>query len=1016
MKRSFTSFFLLSVFVYTVLGAGSVDPTFNASVTEGYGYVSRTLTQTDGKILAFGSFQRANGARFNNIVRFNADGTLDAAFSVGSGANGSIEEAVLQTDGKIIIGGNFTSFNGVAINRLARLNPDGSLDPTFNPAVNFTNYIEEIAIQPDGKILVAAALAGSPAASRIFRLASDGSLDPGFQNNLEVSGGVNSIVLAADSKILVGGSFSTIAGSAKPGLARLNADGTVDNAFTASIAASISKIIIEPDGKLLLAGSFPFGAYRLNADGSEIETGSKSVAPFQIVYHGYDAARLPDGKVLVAYGVGSGEPTNFYVLRLNADLTLDESFQPTAPDYLPVTDITLLADGKFIISGNFVTVNDQTRLHIARLNANGSPDPTFGAAVSTTGTVRAIKRQPDGKILIGGIFEMVNGVRRTNIARLNADGSLDNTFNVPPGLFSFSPSYVYDIDLQSNGKILVARYIFPGLSPALNEQFGSISDGGVLRLNSDGSLDESFATIPTGLMISLKVDPDNNILIGGWFDNTMVPPFGTGSFARLLPNGGLDTAFLPQEQPLGSVYDIAIQPDDKILISGLFANVGGIPRNGIVRYNADGTLDESYFSILQNVHALGLTGDGKIYAGGNFPLGGGNVNTNLARLNADGSIDSTFVGLVNAPVRDLIVQTDGKVIVGGDFTRVYSNDAGRIARINPNGSFDPTFDTGTGASGSIYALEDQTDGKILAGGQFLDFDGAEKLSLVRLLNTDSSANARAPFDFDGDGKTDVSVFRPAGGEWWYERSSDSSIPAFQFGSATDRIVPADYTGDGRTDIAVWRASTGEWFILRSEDNSYYAFPFGSADDIPVPADFDGDGRADAAVFRPSSGTWYISQSTGGMRIEPFGVSGDIPVPADFDGDALADIAIFRPSTGDWWINRSSAGLTAFTFGTAGDRPVQGDYTGDGKADAAFWRASTGEWFVLRSENASYYAAQFGTAGDVPAAGDYDGDGRIDTAVFRPENAVWYIDRSTSGLLIRQFGLSTDRPVPSAFNP
>jgi FG-GAP-like repeat len=275
----------------------------------------------------------------------------------------------------------------------------------------------------------------------------------------------------------------------------------------------------------------------------------------------------------------------------------------------------------------------------------------------------------------------------------------------------------------------------------------------------------------------------------------------------------------------------------------------------------------------------------------------------------------------------------------------------------------------------------------------------------------------APFDFDGDSKTDVSIFRPNGGEWWYLRSSDNQNRAFQFGSGTDKITPADFTGDGKTDIAFWRGATGEWFVLRSEDNSFYSFPLGSNGDIPAVADYDGDKKADAAVFRPSSvGTWYVNMSAGGILIAHFGQSGDVPVAADYDNDRIADIAIYRPSNGQWWIQRSTAGLIAFQFGNSSDKLVPADYTGDGKADAAFFRPSDGFWYVLRSEDFSFYAAPFGTAGDIPVAGDYDGDGKADLAVFRPTDANWYLQRSQSGFTVVGFGANGDVPVPARINP
>jgi hypothetical protein len=276
------------------------------------------------------------------------------------------------------------------------------------------------------------------------------------------------------------------------------------------------------------------------------------------------------------------------------------------------------------------------------------------------------------------------------------------------------------------------------------------------------------------------------------------------------------------------------------------------------------------------------------------------------------------------------------------------------------------------------------------------------------------------FDFDGDGKTDIGIFRPlAVSEWWINRSSDGQTFALQFGVSTDKIVPADYTGDGRADIAFWRPASGEWYVLRSEDFSFFAFPFGTNGDVPVPADYDADGRSDPAIFRPSSATWFISQSGGGgTRIFQFGVNGDRPVVSDYDGDGKADVGILRSAaTGaEWWIDRSTAGSMALQFGNSSDKAVQGDYTGDGKADVAIWRPTTGEWFIVRSEDFSFYGFPFGTNGDVIAPGDYDGDGKFDPTVFRPSSATWFIARTTAGTQIVQFGANGDQPVPNAFVP
>ncbi len=297
-------------------------------------------------------------------------------------------------------------------------------------------------------------------------------------------------------------------------------------------------------------------------------------------------------------------------------------------------------------------------------------------------------------------------------------------------------------------------------------------------------------------------------------------------------------------------------------------------------------------------------------------------------------------------------------------------------------------------------------------------DGAgDKVGYFFLNPSFANVTGSTLFDFDGDSKSDISIFRPSVGEWYYIRSGSGQVNGAQFGSSSDKPTPADYTGDGKTDIAFYQPSTGEWYVLRSEDFSFYAFPFGATGDIPSPGDFDGDGKADAAVFRPSNGVWYINKSTGGVTIQPFGTNNDRPVVADYDGDGKSDIAIFRPSVGEWYYLRSSdSQVRGAQFGALTDKTVQGDYTGDGKADFAFFRPSTGSWFVLRSEDSSFFASPFGVATDIPTIGDYDGDGKFDQAVFRPSNGVWYINRSTAGVQIQQFGVGTDLPLPAYYLP
>lgn len=270
----------------------------------------------------------------------------------------------------------------------------------------------------------------------------------------------------------------------------------------------------------------------------------------------------------------------------------------------------------------------------------------------------------------------------------------------------------------------------------------------------------------------------------------------------------------------------------------------------------------------------------------------------------------------------------------------------------------------------------------------------------------------ADFDYDGDGKTDVSVFRPSAGSWYISRSSNNAFSATAFGLSTDVIAPADFDGDNKTDISVYRG--GNWYRLNSSNGTFSATAFGNATDIPVPGDFDGDGKADVAVFRPSDGTWYrLNSSNGAFASTTFGTATDKPQIGDFDGDAKTDICVFRPSDGTWYrLNSSNGSLSVVTFGTSTDLPVPADYDGDAKTDIAVYRGGT--WYRLNSSNGAFVAVTFGNATDKPVAGDYDGDAKADQAIFRPSDGTWYLNRSTSGFAAQTFGTSTDIPTPNAY--
>jgi hypothetical protein len=272
-------------------------------------------------------------------------------------------------------------------------------------------------------------------------------------------------------------------------------------------------------------------------------------------------------------------------------------------------------------------------------------------------------------------------------------------------------------------------------------------------------------------------------------------------------------------------------------------------------------------------------------------------------------------------------------------------------------------------------------------------------------------------DFDGDGRSDVSVFRPSDRIWYLNRST-TGFAAVNWGLSTDKPIVDDFDGDAKADFTVFRvtadASLPDYYTLRSATSTISYVSWGLVGDIPVTEDFDGDNKADPAIYRPSTGQFWALRSTDGTALTTTSVIGGVPVAGDFDGDGKGDFATY--TDGFWRILRSEAAYTPgfiIHWGTSGDRVVNADYDGDGKDDMAVYRPSNGTWYIVGSAATNRVVA-FGISTDIPVPADYDGDGLADIAVYR--DGVWYINRSTGGVLITSFGLAGDTPLPATFVP
>jgi uncharacterized delta-60 repeat protein len=633
------------------------------------------------------------------------------------------------------------------------------------------------------------------------------------------------------------------------------------------------------------------------------------------------------------------------------DYAVDPTFNPTFvfPEFNvdeSISDVLVLPDGKILVGGNFTQVNGEPVNFLVRLNPNGTRDTLFNSAITpSSGLLTYVKHLTllaDGKYLVTGNFK-ING-QYSGFVKLNSDGSIDGSLN--------NYAFLSDVN-QRLVPLPDGKYIACGGRLINNEPYNL-----AYRMNADGSPDPTFrVTFGQGSCSDIQLQPDGKILISGSIHN------GNYSYYeplhRLNADGSRDATFnLQTTSGYGAIFNLL--PDGKII-----ATYGDSQGSFTTRFNSDGSRDIQYPECL---------------AQGFLPVGGGNILMAGCRKWTTGP-----------PYQFASVRQDGWMDRSVDWISFqrYLNDS----------------------QGIVKGIRSAAGGKYYAFGNFNAVDGQARAKIVRLMPY--AAPIKAKFDFDGDGRSDIAIFRPSDRTWYVSRSSAGAY-YLPWGLASDPLAAADYDFDGKTDVGVYR--DGVWYGFGSTVGYTYVV-HGQASDKPLIGDFDNDGKNDWAIRKSANGavSWNILRGGlfygGGTIAYVTGeLENDRPIVGDFDGDHRDELGYFRDG---YWFMRdylNGAPTESFRWGSTGDIPVPADYDGDGQTDFAVYRPSTGVWWINQS-SLGVYAAAFGLNGDVPVPADYDGDGKTDIAIFR-NGQWWQFLSGSSSYRVDPWGVAGDIPIPA----
>jgi uncharacterized delta-60 repeat protein len=772
--------------------SGAVNTTFsgNYATATANGTINAIgFNSTNGLVLA-GGFTAFGATTFNGVALLSTNGSTVAAFgtALNNGVTGgSVNALVIDPSDNILIGGSFTQVDSLPRTNVAVLTIAGVTENTTFTALGAGvagGVVNAVAREAGGTYIIAGTFTtvGGVARSRVARLNADGSVNTttftAFGNGV-TGGNVNAVQVEGGGTIMIAGTFTTVGVTARSAVARLNADGSANTTTftgfgTGASGGGVNALALDLAGRSLIGGDFlSINGTTLNRV-ARLTTAGVVDSTFAVgaeVNGAINAvARQSDGKLVIAgaftqvSGISRGG-----VARLNVDGTLDATFDPgTGVGGGTVNAVAIDGSGRIFIGGSFTTFNGASAPGLAGLLANGTLDAagfetSFGSG-ATGGAVNAVKVDGSGRIVIGGAFTSVNGDNTlVRVAYLKADGSIETAFNSFGGV---SGGVVNSLAIDASGNILIGG----GFTT-----IGAATHNGFARLLPSGAVDPTFTGIAAGGGVNggvaaIAVETGGKILIGGAF--TTVNGTGINRIARLNTDGTLDGTFVPSGGANNTVNSIVVDSSagattNTILLAGMFTTFNGQPRTGFARLTPAGALDSSASAVTLGggviANGLVLQPDARVVIVGNFVTVNGTTRGNIARIGGStavltiiddesqnipaGSIDTLFspgTG-ANASIQAMALQTNGSILIGGDFTQFNAVTRNRIARLAAGGTLDTTFLTsGVGFNGTVRAITLQPNGRVLVGGSFTTVNATNRNYIVRLATDGTLDNSFNP--------------------------------------------------------------------------------------------------------------------------------------------------------------------------------------------------------------------------------------------------------------------------------